>query len=79
MSHSPVWHYIAKHMELLDILFAGEKYLDKSLVVSYVLVEAQVANILAKPLVITQFTHLKVKLKVLSSSQSLVSGEVIGY
>jgi len=66
-------------MELLDILFAGEKYLDKSLVVSYVLVEAQVANILAKPLVITQFTHLKVKLKVLSSSQSLVSGEVIGY
>nr|KYP42259.1 Copia protein [Cajanus cajan] len=59
----------------LDIFFVREKVLNKSLIVSYVPTQAQVADILTKPLSKVQFCSFRDKLKVLGSSQPKFMGE----
>nr|KYP52261.1 Copia protein [Cajanus cajan] len=58
-----------------DIFFVREKVLNKSLIVSYVPTQAQVADILTKPLSKVQFYSFRDKLKVLGSCQPEFVGE----
>lgn len=67
LSHNHVLHSRTKHMEL-DLFFVREKVLSKSLVVCHVPTEAQIADILTKPLAKTPFCMLRDKLKFSSIS-----------
>lgn len=68
MSHNPVLHSRTKHMEL-DLFFVREKVLSKSLIVCHVPAEAQLADILTKPLAKAAFCSLRDKLNVSSFVQ----------
>ena len=72
ISHNPVLHSRTKHMEL-DIFFVREKVLNKSLVVSYIPAQLQVADILTKSLSKHLFYNFRSKLRVLSTAE-LVGG-----
>lgn len=68
LSHNPGPHSHTKHMEL-DIFFVREKVLNKSLIVSDVPAEAQIADILTKSLAKPAFRSLRDKLRVTSFSE----------
>lgn len=68
LSHNPVLHSRTKHMEL-DIFFVQEKVLNKSIIVEYAPSQAQVADILTKPLAKTQFCYLRDKFRVLHTAE----------
>lgn len=67
LSHNPVLHSRTKHKEL-DI-FVQEKVLNKSTIVEYAPSQAQVADILTKPLAKTQFCYLRDKFRVLHTAE----------
>lgn len=72
LSHNPILHNRTKHMEL-DIFFVREKVLNKSLTVSYIPAQLQVADILTKPLSKQLFYRFRDKLRVLGTVE-LVGG-----
>ena len=64
LSHNPVLHSHTKHMEL-DIFFVREKVLNRSLAVTHVPAQDQIADVLTKPLSRTRFVYLRAKFKLL--------------
>ena len=75
LAHNPVLHNRTKHMEL-DIFFAREKVLNKSLTVAHVPAQDQWADALTKPLSALKFLPLRDKLRVVNKRQLLESPSV---
>lgn len=65
MSANPVFHAKTKHVDL-DLHFVREKVMNGELHVNHIPANAQVADLLTKPLTYSAFSQLREKLNVLS-------------